>query len=89
MIEGGVFVKKVATWLAVVSGIVFLIAWAIGGLMIYEGKYENNAWVYVGLISIEVFFCSLLCLRFSRCPHCGKLRQSGWKYCPYCGKEID
>ncbi|MBR5266995.1 MAG: hypothetical protein IKU20_02220 [Lachnospiraceae bacterium] len=81
--------KKVATWLAVVSGIVFLIAWAIGGLMIYEGKYENNAWVYVGLISIVVFFCSLLCLRFSRCLYCGKLRQSGWKYCPYCGKEID
>ena len=81
--------KKVVTWLAVVSGIVFIIAWAVGGLMIYEGKYTNNAWAYVGLAAIVIFFCSLLYLRISRCPHCGKLRQSFGKYCLYCGKEID
>ncbi len=87
--EVGGFVKKVVTWLAVASGIVFVIAWAIGGLMIYEGNYENYAWAYVGLGSLIVFFCSLLYLRLSRCPHCGRLRQSSGKYCPYCGKEID
>ena len=81
--------KWIVTWLAVVSIIVFIIAWAVGGLMIYESNYENNAWAYVGLGSIIVFFCSFLYLRCSRCPYCGKLRQSFGKYCPYCGKEID
>lgn len=81
--------KRIVTWLAVVSIVVFIIAWAVGGLMIYESNYENNAWAYVGLGSIIVFFCSFLYLKCSRCPHCGKFRQSFGKYCPYCGKEID
>lgn len=81
--------KKIATWLAVISIIVFVIAWSIGGLMIFNGEYENSAWAYVGLICIVICLCSLLYLRNTRCPHCGKMNQTFGKYCPYCGKEIN
>lgn len=80
--------KKIAKWLAAMSIIVFVIAWGIGGLMIYDNNYESNAWVYVGLVSIVIFFCSLLYLKTKKCPHCGKTNQTFGKYCPYCGKQI-
>lgn len=80
--------KKVATGLAVISMIVFVIAWGIGGLMIFNNEFENYAWVYVGLVSIVIFFCSLIYLKTTRCPHCGKMSQTFGKYCSYCGKEI-
>lgn len=81
--------KKVATWLAVLSIIVFIISWGVGGLMLYDYNYESNAWVYIGLVSIAIFFCSLLYLKTTnRCPHCGKSIQMNGKFCPYCGKEI-
>jgi len=81
--------KKIAKWLAVISITVFVIAWGIGGLMIHNNEYENNAWVYVGLVSFVIFFCSLIYLKTSRCPHCGRIKHSLGKYCPYCGKEIN
>lgn len=80
--------KKIATWLAVISILVFVIAWGFGGLVIYNGEYENNAWVYVGLVSLVIFFCSLICLKTTRCPYCRKMNQSFGKYCAYCGKQI-
>ena len=80
--------KKIATWLAVISAIVFVIAWGIGGLMIYENNYESNAWAYVGMVAIIIFFCSLIYLKMTRCPYCGKMNETFGKYCPYCGKEI-
>lgn len=81
--------KEIARWLAVISIIVFVVAWGIGGFMIFNNEYENNAWVYVGLVSIIVFFCSLLYLKTTRCPHCGKMKQTLGKYCPYCGNRIN
>ena len=80
--------KKFATWLAAISIIVFVIAWGVGGLMIYDGDFENDAWVYVGLVSIVIFFGSLIYLKTTRCPHCGKMNPTLGKYCPYCGKKI-
>ena len=80
--------EKIAKWLAAISIIIFVIAWGVGGLMIYNGKFENNAWVYVGLVSIVIFFCNLIYLKTSRCPYCGKINQSFGKYCPHCGKNI-
>ena len=80
--------KKTAVWLAVISAFVFVIAWGVGGVMILNNDYENYAWVYVGLISMVIFFCSLIYLKTIRCPHCGKRNQTSGKYCPYCGKEI-
>ncbi len=80
--------KKVAICLAIISIIVFVFAWSIGGIMIFNNDVANYTWVYVGLVAFIIFFCSLICLKTTRCPHCGKIKQSFGKYCPYCGKEI-
>lgn len=80
--------KKIAKWLAAISIVVFVIAWGIGGLMIYNNDFESNAWAYVGMVSLVIFGCSLTCLKTTRCPHCGRRNQTGGKYCPYCGKEM-
>ena len=79
--------KRIAKWTAVISIIIFVVSWSIGGLMIYNGNFESNAWAYVGLASIVIFFGSLICLKTTRCPHCGRMNQTFGKYCPYCGKE--
>jgi len=80
--------KKFAAWLAAITIIVFVIAWGIGGLMIFNNDFENDAWVYVGLVSITIFFCSLIYLKATHCPHCGMRNQTNGTYCPYCGKRI-
>ena len=80
--------KKLAAWLAVISITVFIFAWVIGGLLIYNNDYESNAWAYVGLAAIIVFFPCLIYLKTTRCPHCGKTNPTRGKYCPYCGREI-
>lgn len=82
--------KKVAKYLAVISIVVFVIAWGIMGLKLLDNDYHITAEAYIGLISIVVCFICILYVRFSsRCPHCGKLKQTFGKYCPYCGKEIN
>lgn len=80
--------KKIAIWLAIISFTVFLFAWGSMGLKIFDNDYNITVEAYVGLISIIVCLGSIIYLR-GRCPHCGKLRVSFGKYCPYCGKEIN
>ena len=80
--------KKVAIWFAIISFIFFVFAWGIGGIIIFNNDFESYLWVYVGLVAFIIFFCSLIYLKTTRCPHCGKIKQSFGKYCPYCGKEI-
>ncbi len=82
--------KKIATGLAVISIIVFIIAWGIIGVKILDHNYEFMAEAYIGYGSLVVFFASLICVRMTnRCPHCGKVKISFGTYCPYCGKKID
>ena len=81
--------RKFAIWSMIISGVTFIIAWGIGGVMIFNGEYEHYAWTYVGLACIVVFFVALIILKTKRCPHCGKLNQAFGKFCPHCGKEIN
>ncbi len=81
--------KKAAIWVAVIAITVFVIAWGIIGLKILDNDYEIVTEAYIGYGALAVFFLALICVRAcSRCPHCGKIKQSFWKYCPHCGKEI-
>lgn len=81
--------KKIATWLAVITIIVFVIAWGIIGLKILDNNYDFMVEAYIGYASLAVFFASIFCVRITnRCPWCGKIKQPFGKYCPYCGKEI-
>ena len=81
--------KKVAVWFAVISITIFVIAWSIIGLKIFDHNYDFITEAYIGYGSLAVFFASLLCFRISnRCPHCRRMKTSFGKYCPYCGKEI-
>lgn len=82
--------KKIAKLLAVISFIVFVVAWGIMGLKILDSNYLITTEAYIGLISLVTFFFCILYVKFTnRCPHCGKTKQSFGKYCPYCGKEIN
>ncbi|MBR2950865.1 MAG: zinc ribbon domain-containing protein [Lachnospiraceae bacterium] len=82
--------KKTAVWLAVISIIIFVIAWGIIGLKILDGNYVFMIEAYAALVSLVIFIvCALYMKITDRCPHCGKMKQSFGKYCPYCGKEFE
>lgn len=82
--------KKVVKWLAVISIVVFIIAWGIMGLKILDNDYLITIEAYTGLISLVVFFVCVMYIKITnRCPYFGKTKQSFGKYCPYCGKEIN
>ena len=82
--------KKIAKWLATISIIVFVIAWGVIGVKLLDNNYLITTEAYIGLISLVVFVVCVVYVKItSRCPHCGKIKQSFGKYCPYCGKEIN
>ena len=82
--------KKIAIWAAVISFIVFVIAWGVMGLEILDGNFNFELLVYIGATAWIVLLVSLVVLRWSswKCPHCGKVRWTNGRYCPHCGKEI-
>ena len=82
--------KKAAKMAAVISIVVFVIAWGIMGLKLLANDYLITVEAYIGLICIIIFFVCIMYLKITnRCPHCGKTKQFFGKYCPYCGKEIN
>ena len=82
--------KKIATWLIVISIVVFAIAWGIVGLKILDNNYDFITEAYIALGAMVVLFIAIICLKMSnRCPHCGNVKQSLGKYCPYCGKDMN
>ncbi|MBP3941165.1 MAG: hypothetical protein J6D00_06725 [Christensenellaceae bacterium] len=81
--------RKAAKCLAAISVFVFIIAWGVMGVKMFDGDYLVTAEAYIGMISIIIFFVCIFYLKLSdRCPHCGKTKIPFGKYCPYCGKEI-
>jgi len=82
-------VKKITTWGLVIAFIIFVIDWGIIGLKLLDGNYDITTGAYIGAICWGVILVCIVCRAFSnKCPHCGKLKQTSGKYCPYCGKEI-
>lgn len=82
--------KKKAKWLAVISIVVFVLAWGVMGLKLLDNNYRIITEAYIGLISLVIFLACVLYVKLTnRCPYCGKAKQSFGKYCPYCGKEIN
>ncbi len=82
--------KKILTWVFVVSLIASFIDWGIVGLKIMNGEYDFTPLVYVAVALWAVMFGCLIFFRFSKrkCPYCGKAIWTNGKYCSYCGKEI-
>ncbi|MBE6563867.1 MAG: hypothetical protein E7655_01135 [Ruminococcaceae bacterium] len=81
--------KKIVVWLAVISIVVFVVAWGIVGVKILDHNYDFLTEAYIAYGSLAVFFLCLIGLRVtSRCPHCGKPKLFFGAYCPYCGKEV-
>ena len=81
--------KKAAKWLAIISMIVFVIAWGIMGLKLLDNNYRITAEAYIGLFCLVVLLVCIVYIKITdRCPHCGKTKQSFGKFCSYCGKEI-
>lgn len=87
--KGCDYMKKTAIWLAVISIIIFVIAWGVIGLKILDGDYMFTTEAYVSLACLVICLISLFYIKIKdRCPHCGKMKSSFGKFCPYCGREI-
>lgn len=81
--------KKIATWMTVISISTFVVVWSLIGLKIFDNEYDFVMEAYIAYGSLAVFFVGLIYLKSTQlCPHCGKLKTSFGKYCPHCGKEI-
>jgi len=84
--------KKIAPWMIAISLVVFIIAWGIMGMKIFNGNYDAQLETYIGLAALVVFWIFILIMKFSsaKCPHCGKvqLQLDKGKYCYRCGKEV-
>lgn len=81
--------KKIITWFFVIFLFFFVIDWGIMGLKILNGNYDIIIEAYIGLICFIGFWvCIAIKLLYNKCPHCGKMRVSNGKYCPYCGKGL-
>ena len=81
--------KKITIWGLVIAFTIFVIDWGIIGLKLLDGNYDITTGSYIGAICWGVILVCIVCRAFSnKCPHCGKLKQTSGKYCPYCGKEI-
>ena len=80
--------KKIRTWVLVISFFVAVIAWGIMGLKLYDGNYNITVEAYITMgCLIVILGCAVSKVFTDKCPHCGKLRVSNGKFCPYCGKE--
>ena len=82
--------RRVLPWLIAVSAFVLVIAVGVMGVKILDHDYDFINEANVATVSVVILTAALLIRRFTmKCPHCGKLRQPGGRFCPYCGKEID
>ena len=81
--------KKAAILLWCLALMAAIIAWGVMGIKILNNDYNITAEAYTVLIAIIILLVIAVFRAFSnKCPHCGKLRISMGKYCPYCGKEF-
>ena len=82
--------KKVATWVAVIAFIIFVLDWGVIGLKLLDGNYDILGGAYIGLAClIAIIGCAVYKVFSNKCPYCGKMLHSTGKYCPHCGKSIE
>ena len=83
--------KKVATWIIVISAITLVITMAVMGIGVYELD-ENmiRTTAYIAIPCWVLLLGGLIYIKWgtAKCPYYGKPRLTNGKYCPYCGKEI-
>lgn len=82
--------KQIRLWISVLAIAVFVIDWGVLGVKLFNGNYDVTVETYIGAVALVVLLlCAVSKLFTDKCPHCGKLRISNGKFCPYCGKEIE
>jgi len=82
--------KKLLPWVIAGATAVFVIVWGTAGILIFENDYEQaQPFLHAGGAACAVLCAALLGkVLTNKCPHCGKIRRTRGKFCPYCGKEI-
>ena len=58
--------KKIAIGVAIISFLVFVIAWGVMGLEIFDGDYDIEMLVYIGATAWIVLLVSLVVQRWDR-----------------------
>ena len=80
--------KKVITWISIITTFVFVIDWGIMGLKLFDNDYNITVEAHIALICILLLFvCGVYRVFTHRCPHCGKVKWTSGEYCSYCGKK--
>ena len=59
-------------------------------IMVIPTLFQDALWTWILMfLGFAVMVAAVIYRnKFFKCPHCGKLRISMGKYCPYCGKEF-
>ena len=83
--------RKALLRTSILSLLIFVILWGVIGLKIYDGDFDFILEAYIALACAGLGLASLLGWKLlgSKCPHCGKIRLTGGKYCPYCGGKTE
>lgn len=82
--------KKIMSWLFILSLVIFIFDWGIIGIKLLDGDYDITLGAYIGLVCLIFMSISLIYIRcYSKCPYCHKLIQPNAKFCQHCGKKIN
>lgn len=81
--------KRIMSWIFVISIIIFILDWGVVGLKLLNGDYDITVGAYIGLVCVLIILlCAVYKIFSDKCPYCGKVRMSNGEYCSYCGKKI-
>lgn len=82
--------KKTVTCVQNITFFVFCVDWAVLGIKMF--LIGNGSVIVEICIAIVCAVIMSVCLWIkkisSKCPHCGKISDSGGEFCPHCGKTI-
>ncbi len=82
--------EKIVRWTLPIAFALCLISLGGIGVKLATGDYDFLPWAYVlaGCWAV-IFACLMYRALTDKCPHCGKSRWTGGKFCSYCGKAIE
>lgn len=82
--------KKALPWVIGSLLFVFVIVWGAAGILISTNDFEEaQPFLYAGAAVYVALMIALIARALTnRCPHCGKMRRTWGRFCPYCGNEL-
>ena len=81
--------KKIVTWILIISICISVIVWGVIGVKILDNNYDFLIEAYIGYVCFAVMMACIIYLKcIIRCQNCKKILLVNGKYCYHCGNEI-